>query len=98
MNITDLFDRMASELAPSGAVESGDGAGRTLCVGGSPFARLTATGAEVYLPEGAPAREDALRRWLVQPVGPEWVAVPEDDAASWPPLFEQALHVVRDAH
>lgn len=95
MNTDALFDRIASELAGAGAVEDRSGATRSLSMGGTPFARLTHSGAEVYLPPGCPARDDALARPTTSEADDGWVAVSVDDAAAWPTLFEQALHGVR---
>ncbi|MDO5628840.1 MAG: hypothetical protein Q4G43_11020, partial [Mobilicoccus sp.] len=87
MNTDDLFDRIASELAGLGAVEDEQAPTRTLLVDGHAFARLTDSGAEVHLPEGEPARADALDRWTTVPSGGPWIAVPEGDSGQWPRLF-----------
>lgn len=95
MNTDDLFDRIASELRGLGASEDELAGARTLVVEGRPFARLTDAGAEVHLPEGEPARAEALERWTTAPSGQGWIAVPEGDSGQWPRLFEQALHATR---
>ena len=91
MDTNDLFDRMASELAASGVVENAVGATRTLSLDGTAFARLVENGAQVYLPAGSPAREDALALASVTQSADGWITVSADDVASWPTLFQQAL-------
>ncbi|GMA42212.1 hypothetical protein [Mobilicoccus caccae] len=95
MDIDALFDRMASELETSGAREDTAAPVRTLHVDGTPFARLADEGAEVYLPEGSPAREDALGRRGTAASADGWVLVTSDDVSAWPGMFEQALHGLR---
>ncbi|WP_312722152.1 hypothetical protein [Mobilicoccus sp.] len=95
MNTTDLFDRMAGELAASGAVEEARDGRRTLTLDGAPFARLVDDGAEVYLPDGSAARADALALPAVSEAGGGWLTVTDGDVAAWPVLFEQALAGLR---
>ncbi|WP_040156261.1 hypothetical protein [Mobilicoccus massiliensis] len=95
MDTDDLFDRIASELATSGAVEDEAAPTRTLTVDGTPFARLAGDGAEVYLPAGSPARGDALHQHAVSRANRGWVAVSAEEVSLWPTLFEQALQGVR---
>ena len=95
MDTHDLFDRMASELGNAGAVEESSGGIRTLVFDGTPFARLVEPDAQVYLPEGSPARQDALALPAVSEAEGGWLTVSEADVAAWPMLFEQALAGVR---
>lgn len=97
MNTHDLFDRLASELAASGASEETAGGTRTLLVDGTPFARHVGDSAEVYLPEGSPARDDALGLDAVAESANGWLTVSDRDVSSWPTLFQQALTGVRRA-
>lgn len=95
MDTDALFDRMASELEPLGAREDTTASARTLQVEGTAFARLVTDGVEVYLPEGSPARQDALDRRGAADSGQGWVFLPSDDVSTWPAVFEQALHGLR---
>ncbi|GAB48915.1 hypothetical protein [Mobilicoccus pelagius] len=95
MDTHDLFDRMASELAASGVVEETVDGARTLQVDGIPFARLAEGGAQVLLPEGSPARDEALALPSVTGTSGDWVALTDRDVSAWPTLLEQALAGVR---
>lgn len=95
MNTHDLFDRLASELAASGATEETSGGVRTLLVDGTPFARHVGQSTEVYLPEGSPARVDAVNLEAVTESANGWLAVSDRDVSVWPTLFQQALTGIR---
>jgi len=96
MDTHDLFDRMASELAASGVVEETVDGARTLQADGIPFARVAEGGAQVFLPVGSPARDEAVAHLpSVTGTSGDWVTVTDRDVSAWPTLFEQALAGVR---
>lgn len=96
MNVDALFDKLATDLADSGAVElpadRRERGERVLAHEGRPFARLRGEQMAFFMPRGTPGLGDALALQTSAPAGDgQWVQVPADDVSQWQELAERAL-------
>ncbi|WP_405804736.1 TfoX/Sxy family protein [Streptomyces sp. NBC_00210] len=95
-----LFDDIAADLAPLGAVAGAMFGKRALKAHGKAFACLKGDHLAFKLGEGTPTHAEALalpQAELFDPSGnhrpfKDWVSVPHAHAAQWPNLAEAALN------
>lgn len=95
MDVSALFDKLRTDLAPLGVEEARDDAGaRVLTRDGVPFARLGLDERMAFRAVGGGAvRQHADRLVTAQDQG-DWVIVPADDVAEWEALARKALSML----
>jgi hypothetical protein len=99
MNSDELFDDLAADLAPRGAVTGAMFGKRALKADGKVFACLNGDLLAFRLGDGGPAHSAALAlsgAELFDPSGKkrpfkDWVAIPAAHAGDWPRYAEKAL-------
>jgi hypothetical protein len=99
MDLDDLFDQIAGELAATGVITGAMFGSRALKRAGKAFACLKNGQFAVRLGEGTPSHADALAlpgAELFDPSGQQrpfkdWVALPAEHAEHWPGYAKAAL-------
>jgi hypothetical protein len=105
VNPDDVFEEIAAELAPRGAIAGAMFGKRSLKAGGKAFACLLGDDLAVKLGAGSAEHTAALTltgACLFDPSGlgrpfKDWVAVPAEHADRWPDLAQQALEALAAA-
>lgn len=99
MDVQELFDDIAADLAPQGAIAGAMFGKRALKANGKAFACLKDDALAFRLGAGTPAHADALKlpgATLFDPSGKDrpfkdWVAVPAAQKSQWNRLARTAL-------